>query len=320
MKPSLRLALLWISLALAPSALLHAQDPEQPKAEDADASSTVFARQGDAVLTAAEVDAAIDRIPPNIRLPYIRNGERMNQLVASLLRAKLIVADAEEAGYDQQEVIQTRMQLAAEGELAEAWIEHVVETAPAADYDQLAQEYYLANPDKFQTEEMVDVSQILIGNEQRSDAEALELANRLVAELRENPSRFGEMVEEYSDDPSKKVNNGRFPGTKRGEMVKPFEDQAFSMEEVGEISDPVKTNYGYHIIRLNAKYPPKLQPFDAVKQETEEMARKKYLADYRSLYIKKLIAEPISVSEDAVEAMAKRYFGENLELAAEYKD
>ena len=311
------------SMAIAP---VHAQD--DPQAEPADVggsasandASAVFASQGDVVLTQGELDAAIQRIPPEIRLPYIRNGERMDQLVASMLQAKVIAADARAADYDKQEIVQAWMREAAEKELATEWIQHVVDTAPPADYDALAHEYYLANPDKFQTEESVDVSHILISNEKRSDEEAQELANRLVAELREHPTRFDDMVNEYSDDPSKQNNAGRFPNTTRGEMVKPFEDEAFSMEEVGAISDPVKTSYGYHIIRLNAKYPAELKPFETVKEQTKELAKKKYFADYRKRYIQKLLEDPIEVKEGAVEAMVKRYFGDNLERAPKFED
>jgi len=314
---SLLASLCIVSLAHLPA---YADEVTQPAAADNDESSGVFARQGDVVLTEDEVDAAINRIPPDIRLPYIRNGERMDQLVASLLQVKLIAADAQASDFDKQEVIQTRMQQAGEKELADAWIEHVVETAPAADYDALAHEFYLANPEKFQSKESVDVSHILISNENRGDEAALELANRLVAELRKDPSRFDAMVEEYSDDPSKKTNGGRFPNTTRGEMVKPFEEKAFSMEKEGAISDPVKTAYGYHIIRLNAKHPAQLQPFEMVKRQTEEMAKKKYLADYRKRYLGQLFDHPIEVSQGAVEAMAKRYFGDNLERAPKYED
>ncbi|MGD2129424.1 MAG: peptidyl-prolyl cis-trans isomerase [Lysobacterales bacterium] len=326
MKPSFRPFLVALFFSFTAIAPVCAQEAPQTDPGDAGGSasayddSAVFARQGDVVLTQGELDAAIERIPPEIRLPYIRNGERMNQLVGSLLQTKVIAADAKAADYDKQEVVQAWMREAAEKELATEWIQHVVESAPPADYDALAHEYYLANPDKFQSKESVDVSHILIRNENRSDEEALELANRLVAELREDPTRFDDMVNEYSEDPSKQANGGRFPNTTRGEMVKPFEDKAFSMEEVGGISDPVKTSYGYHIIRLNAKHPAELQPFEMVKKRTEELARKKYLADYRKRYVGKLLENPIEVKEGAVEAMVKRYFGENLERAPKFED
>jgi parvulin-like peptidyl-prolyl isomerase len=131
---------------------------------------------------------------------------------------------------------------------------------------------------------------------------------------------FDDYVEEYSEDPSKGMNRGSFHSMQRGEMVKPFEDASFAMEVEGEISEPVETNYGFHIIRFNKRYPPRVKKYEDVKADAMTMARKRYLEDYRTRYIRKLIEDPIELPEGAVEAMAKRHFGENLELAPKYQE
>ena len=107
---------------------------------------------------------------------------------------------------------------------------------------------------------------------------------------------------------------------KKGQMVKAFEAAAFAMENDGDISEPVETAYGYHLIRLNSRNPEGLMPFESVKAQAMGQARTKYLTDYRSRYVRELQATPIEMTEAAVEAMAKRYFGENLELAPDYKE
>jgi peptidyl-prolyl cis-trans isomerase C len=318
----IHLLLLAVLTATGPSTVLHAQEESTTDSSTAElgTSTEVFARQGNAVLTQGEIDAAFSRIPDLYRLPYIRNGERVDRAIAALLRDKVLAARAIEAGYDQEPLVSGRMSLAAEKELAKAWMDKVLADAPTADYEALGREIYLANPDDYTTEPMVDVSHILISSGQRSEEEALELAGNLRQQLEEDPSRFDELVMEYSEDPSKEVNKGRFPAVKSGDMVKPFEDVAFALENKGDISDPVQTTYGYHLIRLNIAYPPKLRPFEEVEQELLEAARTKHLEDYRSRYLQELLSEPIAVERGAVEAMVKRYFGENLELAPEFSD
>ncbi len=283
-------------------------------------SQEIFAKQGNVVLTQGELDAAFSRIPAEYRLAFIRNGERVDRLVGDLLRIKLAAADAIGAHYNEDPLVKGRMSLAAEKELAEGWMAKVKEDAPDADYAALAHEYYLANPDEFMTDEVRDVSHILVNNEDRSSEEALQLATSLRDQLLEDPSRFEEFVKQYSDDPSKAGNGGRFPRMIRGQMVKPFEEVAFALQNVGDISEPVETPYGYHIIRLNQQYPSRPQPFEDVKAEAMTQAREKYLESYRSRYIRKLVADPIELQEGAVELMAKRYFGEDLELAPDYKE
>ena len=300
--------------------LLPLQADETPESGLSDVPDGILAIQGDAVLTQAEIDVAFSKIPAQHRLQFIRNGERVNQMIGNLLRIKIVAADATAAHYDENPTVKSRMSMAAEKELAEAWMAKVKDDTPEADYATLAHEYYLANPDLYMTEEMVDVSHILVNNQDRSNEEALALASSLREQLQEDPSRFVEMVMEFSDDPSKGSNKGRFARTARGQMVKSFEEASFSMEHVGDISEPVGTSYGYHIIRLNDKFSPKPIPFEAAKEKAMEQARERHREEHRSRYLRKLLTDPIELPEGAVEAMVKRHFGENLELSPVYEE
>ena len=283
-------------------------------------SDAVLARQGDIVLTQGEIDAAFSRIPEVHRLAFIRNGERVDQLIRSLLQNKMLAAEAAKDGYDETPLVDKRLALASEKELAEAWIEHVVANAPEADYEALAYEAYLANPEQWMSSEILDVSHLLISSENKSDEKALAQIEELSAQVEADPSRFDALIMEYSEDPSKDSNKGRFQRMFRGQMVAPFEEAAFAIETPGEITGPVKTSYGYHLIRLNGRTPREVQPFETVREPAIEQARKKHIAQYRSNYLRKLAATPVQLEEGAVEAMAKRYFGENLELAPDFKD
>lgn len=320
MNPSKKTFFFMIIMALSATAGLAAQAKPQPESEPGPSrelgmSEAPLAIQGEAVLTQAEIDAAFSKIPEIHRNLFIRDGERVNKVIANLLRNKLVAADARRAGFDQERLVQLSMSLAYERELAKAWTERIVADAPPADYEALAEEAYLADPEAWKTEDRVDVSHILISSEKRPAAEALALAEDLRQQLEEYPSRWDELVEAHSEDPSKSDNGGRFPAVKKGDMVKAFERTAFALEQPGQISPPVETNYGYHIIRLNRKLPGVVPPFEAVKAEAVARAEENYLKKYRSRYLRQLLSEPIELPEGAVEEMARRYFGENLELA-----
>lgn len=280
------------------------------------ADDEVFARQGDVVLTQDEIDAAFARIPEQYRNSFIRDGGKVDQLVQSLLRYKQIAKEAVNQEFDQETLVKARLKLASEKELAEAWMERVLESAPEADYEAIALERYLAYPEEFMTEEKVDVSHILVAvDETRTDEEALDLANRLYAELVGDPSLFESYVKEYSDDPGKVANVGRYGEVRKGQMVEPFEEKAFSMTDEGQLSQPVKTSFGYHIIRLNRKMSPAPIPFEDVKATMVQEARDAALAEFRKNYILGLSAGMIEIPDGAVDAMLRRHFGENLELA-----
>jgi foldase protein PrsA len=90
-----------------------------------------------------------------------------------------------------------------------------------------------------------------------------ELAKEIINKIKAGGD-FTELAKENSKDPSVKDNNGDLGYFPRGAMVKQFEEAAFSMN-VGEISDPVKTDYGYHIIKLEGK-----KTIDDLKKEVSE--------------------------------------------------
>jgi peptidyl-prolyl cis-trans isomerase C len=284
------------------------------------ADDSPFAIQGDQAITQADMDAAFAEIPEVHRYAFIRDGERVNLLVQKLLRARQIAADARAEGFDQDPLVRDRLALKQEEELARMWIAQVVENAPEADYEAMAEEYYLANPEQFLSEERLDVSHILVSTETRPDEAALELVSELEIRLAEDPAQFDDLVMEYSEDPAKATNAGRYPEMQKGQMVAPFEEAAFALERPGQISAPVQTAYGYHIIRLNRRIEPGPLPFDVVKEQLVENVREKHQADYRQRYIVETTTGTIEIPEGAVETMLKRYFGEDLELAPTFEE
>lgn len=91
--------------------------------------------------------------------------------------------------------------------------------------------------------------------EQRADS---------VYKVLQNGGDFAELARNHSQDPSTARNGGQLPWLTKGQLVKEFEDVAFAMKK-GEISKPVKTAFGYHIIRLDDKG--SFFPFDSVKAD-----------------------------------------------------
>lgn len=98
-------------------------------------------------------------------------------------------------------------------------------------------------------------------------------AEHLLAELRKNPASFAELARKNSDDAGSAANGGDLDFFGRGAMVKPFEDAAFSLKE-GQISDVVQSDFGFHIIKLTGIRGGQVQPFEAVRAQIEDEARK----------------------------------------------
>ena len=145
--------------------------------------------------------------------------------------------------------------------------------------DTEAKNYYEKNKDKYTQKEQVRAKHILISPTAKkiSDAEALKLAEKIYNQLKKGAD-FDKLAKKYSDDPGSKDKGGDVGFFPRGRMVKPFEDTAFSLK-VGQISKPVKTRYGYHIIKVIAKKQAKTSTFEEVKDEIKGILKSKKMED-----------------------------------------
>ncbi|UZD21920.1 peptidylprolyl isomerase [Algoriphagus halophytocola] len=128
----------------------------------------------------------------------------------------------------------------------------------------------------------VRVSHILVRiNEDLPNGE--DQAKRKVAdiytEIQKESTIWEDIVKTYSEDPSTSQKGGMLPWFSVGSMIPEFEMAAFSLTEIGEVSPPIQTRYGYHILRLESKKP--LDSFESM----EESIRSRILRDSRSTMI-----------------------------------
>jgi parvulin-like peptidyl-prolyl isomerase len=156
--------------------------------------------------------------------------------------------------------------------------------------DDEVKKFYQDYPDKFKVPERVRVAHILISTidpatkqtvPPEKKKEKFKLAQDLKARA-EKGEDFAALVKEYSEDPGSKSKGGEYT-FRRGQMVIEFEDAAFSMK-VGQISDPVETQYGYHVIKLLEKLPANTVEFDKAAPDIRsyliEQAAEKKLPAY----------------------------------------
>lgn len=126
---------------------------------------------------------------------------------------------------------------------------------------------YEAKKATFAVPELVTVHHILIATgaeaTPEADAKARAKTEDLIRRLGAG-EEFAKLARENTDDPTGKENGGQLPPFGRGQMVPEFEQAAFSMKP-GEIRGPVKTSYGYHILKMIAKTPAGTRPFDEVR-------------------------------------------------------
>jgi foldase protein PrsA len=121
--------------------------------------------------------------------------------------------------------------------------------------------YFETNKERFDEKEQVKASHILVDSEDK----AKEVKEKLLA-----GEDFAKLAKDYSIDTGNNQQGGELGYFARGEMVQEFEDAAFSLE-IGKISDPVKTNHGYHIIKVEDKKQAKEATYEENKAVMKEI-------------------------------------------------
>jgi peptidyl-prolyl cis-trans isomerase D len=124
---------------------------------------------------------------------------------------------------------------------------------------------YNENISEFTTPEQVRASHILLKTEGKDEAAVRQKAEEILKEAR-GGADFAELAKKYSEDDSNAKNGGDLDYFGRGRMVPEFDAAAFAMEP-GQISDLVKTQFGFHIIKLTDKKPATTRPLEEVKQQ-----------------------------------------------------
>jgi peptidyl-prolyl cis-trans isomerase D len=141
-------------------------------------------------------------------------------------------------------------------------------TIPPADVEKA----YNDNIAQYQVPEQVRASHILLKTEGKDDAAVKAAAEKILAEAKAPNADFAELAKKYSEDDSNSATGGDLDYFPRGRMVAEFDQAAFALQP-GQLSDLVKTQFGYHIIKVTDRKPASTQTLDEVRpQITEQLS------------------------------------------------
>ena len=200
-------------------------------------------KQSDLDFAASEVGSQLANFPP---------ADRRRMLLQFVIENQLMAEAAAQAGLDSGPSFEDRLKYHRRRTLRDAYFDKSVRGAVS---DDEAKKIYDAKLAGLKPEEEIHARHILVSTE----AEAKEVAERL-----KKGDDFATVAKEKSKDPS--AEGGDLGFFTRGRMLKPFEDAAFALEE-GQLSEPVQTQFGWHIIKIEEKRTRALPTFDQVKDQ-----------------------------------------------------
>ena len=130
--------------------------------------------------------------------------------------------------------------------------------------------YYDETADSYMVDEQRKASHILLGMEEGKTLEESPEVSAKLAQIQDrlkSGEAFEELAREFSDDPGSAQQGGDLGQVLRGVMVPPFEEALFALQEQGQISEPVLTSFGVHLIRLDEITPRKVKSFEEVREQ-----------------------------------------------------
>jgi peptidyl-prolyl cis-trans isomerase C len=232
----------------------------------------VVARIGDKVITLEEFEKEVESLPDFYK-PLLLEPKAKREFLEKLIDREILLLEARKAGVYEREDVRRKIEECEKGVILDAFLSQILREKDEVTEEE-AKRYYDEHKEEFFMNESIRVRHIVV----RTLEEAKEIKKRL-----EQGEDFVELAKRYSISPSGKW-GGDLGYIQRGQVGKEFEKAAFSLKRPGEISDIVKTTFGYHIIRLEDRKPPRQLSFEEVRdkiiQKLKEQKKQKALEDY----------------------------------------
>lgn len=234
----------------------------QADTHSSDSEKEVIAVINGQPLTKMHYDQLLQQYRPEARQWAEQNkGRFMRELVLQ----EILAQEGKRLNLEKSPEVQARLRVQENSTLARAVVQKYIDEK-ADITDQRMHQYYDQHKGEFVEEEQVTASHILVKTEEEAQGIQKEL---------KNGKNFEELAKEKSTGPSG-PKGGSLGTFGRGRMVGPFEEAAFALK-AGEISDPVKTQFGWHIIKVTEHSAGDQQSFDQVREDIRQKMSSEYV-------------------------------------------
>lgn len=231
-------------------------------------SEAILATINGVNITDADIDAFISTLPGQ-QQAYAGNPQFRKQCLDQVIAIHLFAKYGEEIKLEETEEFQEVLTKAKRDIYAQLAMKKVLSDVEVTEEE--ARTFYAENPQHFRKSETVSAKHILVADEEACKA--------VLASIENGEKTFEDAAKECSTCPSG-AKGGDLGSFGKGQMVKEFEDAAFSAE-IGKVVGPVKTQFGYHLIKVEAKTEASVASFEEVAEQIGvNLAQRKQSALY----------------------------------------
>ncbi len=233
----------------------------------------VLATIDDQKITLQEFNKELDKIPMNMKMLVASESGKKNYLDRLVVK-KLLLKEASKDKIESDKEFQERVNDIKEQLLIEALLKKKITAQTQMTEDDL-KKYYDEHKEDFKKDREINTRHILLKTEEE--------AKQVQAKLQKGED-FTELAKKFSIDPNVRQTGGEIGFQPKGSLIPEFENAAYKLNKVGQVTGIVKTQFGYHIIRLEGVKPPSYVPLeevkDFIKQKNAQEKQKEVLEKY----------------------------------------
>lgn len=234
---------------------------------------------GDVTVTEQDLQQELLLLNANERAQTLAGPAPLKEFIRQIYLSKRLAAEAERMDLEQQAVVQARLATQRRWILSEALREHLEKQIQQPDFTALARQNYAVHHDQFQLPEQFKAAHILkkVSCDCERDAQRQKI-EQILTRLKAGED-FATLAKAESEEAASAAKGGDLgEWLKREQLVAPFAD-ALAKLQVGQISDVVETQYGFHIIKLLDHQPAHEQTFEEAQPALEQDLRNNYVKE-----------------------------------------
>ncbi len=284
--------------------------------------STELLHSGAVTLTRGDYDLQLSRLPEDSRAGFGTSIERVNALLRVMLVDKTLAKEARDTGIDKDPELQAKIAAETERMLSQAVMERNTakwekefDTRP--NIEAAARERWLTQQDKYRRSGEVKLTEIVYTTAKHTPGEARAMAQAARQKITAGADMAA--LAKSESEASSAASGGQLDWKTADDFDQRIARAAFGLKNVGDLSRPVESDDGVHLLRLDGKRPGQVKPFEQVKASIITEMRREYVDSMRTERLAAIRNDPsIVVNQPAVDALIVRVNPEFLEKAPEH--
>jgi peptidylprolyl isomerase len=255
------------------------------------AAQDIVGKMGSVELLASEIKPIIDAQPPEARRQLAADPTQLERMVKNELVRKAVLAEARQKGWDKRPELQPLIERARDQVIVGAYVSNVAKPSDGYPSEEEIKQFYESNKAQLQAPAQYQIAQIFLpapeGTDKAKADEAAKKINELSAKLTKSAGDFAKLAKENSAHKESAEKGGEIGWVGEDQMVTEIRRAVVKMNK-GDITPPVKSAAGWHLIRLMDKKPPALRPLAEVRGNLVAAMRQRKMQEGERVYLEAL--------------------------------